>query len=315
MAQETSTKKGKRATKAASRGSRKSAPAKAKAPARAKPKAKPKAAAASTNGASAVSPAPRNVASGSQMRRRAASNKPKKTALLVAQRIVDEIVEQELQPGAALLPERIMLPRYGVARGTLRESLRILETYGLITIKTGPGGGPVVADAGSKPLASVIALVLQMSRTSFRSIIDARLQLEPLLAREAAERRDDADLEALRESIDEMVRNIDDSGEFLADNHVFHSAVAQAGKNPVLFNMVASLNWIIDGTALGIDYVPATRDSIVKAHKRIYQAIEAGNPDMAEAAMRVHIGEFAAYAEKKFRHVLDQPLRWDQVDT
>lgn len=80
-------------------------------------------------------------------RRRTASNKPKKTAILVAQRIVDEIVDQDLQPGAPLLPERVMLPRYGVARGTLRESLRILETYGLITIKTGPGGGPVVADA------------------------------------------------------------------------------------------------------------------------------------------------------------------------
>jgi GntR family transcriptional regulator, transcriptional repressor for pyruvate dehydrogenase complex len=252
---------------------------------------------------------------GLQGRRRVSSNKPKKTAILVAQRIVDEIVDQELQPGAALLPEKVMLPRYGVARGTLRESLRILETYGLITIKTGPGGGPVVADAGSRPLASVIALVLQMSRTSFRSIVDARLMLEPLLAREAAERRDDDDLTAMRESIDQMVDDIEDSNDFLADNHVFHSAVAAAGKNPVLFNMVASLNWIQDGTALGIDYVPATRDSIVKAHKRIYAAIEAGNPDMAEAAMRVHIGEFAAYAEKKFRHVLDQPLRWDQVDT
>jgi GntR family transcriptional regulator, transcriptional repressor for pyruvate dehydrogenase complex len=244
-------------------------------------------------------------------RRRAISPKPKKTAILVAQRIVDE----GLEPGAALLPERVMLPRYGVARGTLRESLRILETYGLITIKTGPGGGPVVADAGSKPLAGVIALVLQMSHTSFRWIVDARLQLEPLLAREAAERRDEDDLAALRDSIDEMVRDIDDSGEFLADNHTFHSAVAQAGKNPVLYNMVASLTWIQDGTALGIDYVPETRDSIVKAHKRIYQAIEAGIPDMAEAAMRIHIGEFAAYAEKKYGHVMDQPLRWDQVET
>lgn len=254
-------------------------------------------------------------ASGRVARRRPASNKPKKTAILVAQRIVDEIVDQDLQPGAALLPERVMLPRYEVARGTLRESLRILETYGLITIKTGPGGGPVVADAGSRPLASVIALVLQMSRTSFRSIVDARLQLEPLLARDAAERRDEEDLEEMRASIEEMRAHIDDAGEFLDRNHVFHSAIARAAKNPVLFNMVASLNWIQDGTALGIDYVPETRDAIVAAHRRIYLAIEAANADMAEAAMRIHIGEFAAYAERNYAHVLDQPLRWDQVDT
>lgn len=253
--------------------------------------------------------------SSSPARRRQSSNKPKKTAILVAQRIVDEIVDEDLQPGAALLPERVMLPRYEVARGTLRESLRILETYGLITIKTGPGGGPVVADAGSRPLASVIALVLQMSRTSFRSIVDARLQLEPLLAKEAAERRTDEDLAALRESIEKMRAAIDDVGEFLDQNHVFHSAVAKAAKNPVLFNMVASLNWIQDGTAVGIDYAAKTRDAIVSAHRRIYLALEAGDSQMAEAAMRIHIGEFADHAERHYAHVLDQPLRWDQVDT
>ncbi len=252
--------------------------------------------------------------SSSPARRRQSSNKPKKTAILVAQRIVDEIVDQGLQPGAALLPERVMLPRYEVARGTLRESLRILETYGLITIKTGPGGGPVVADAGSRPLASVIALVLQMSHTSFRSIVDARLRLEPLLAKEAAERRSEQDLEELRDSIDEMRAAIDDVGEFLDHNHVFHSAVAKAAKNPVLFNMVASLNWIQDGTAVGIDYPAKTRNAIVSAHRRIYQAIEAGDPEMSEAAMRIHIGEFADHAERHYAHVLDQPLRWDQVD-
>jgi DNA-binding FadR family transcriptional regulator len=248
-------------------------------------------------------------------RRRNASNKPKKTAILVAQRIVDEIVDQDLQPGAPLLPERVMLPRYGVARGTLRESLRILETYGLITIKTGPGGGPVVADAGSRPLASVIALVLQMSRTSFHSIVDARLQLEPLIAKEAAERRTEEDLAALRDSIDEMRSELDDGGEFLESNHVFHSAVARAAKNPVLFNMVNSLNWIQDGTAVGIDYPAKTRNAILSAHRRIYLAIEAGDPEMAEAAMRIHIGEFADHAERHYAHVLEAPLRWDQVDS
>lgn len=285
--------------------------------AKARKAAAPKAAPAEANGsgAAAADGPVREMSRNAQSRRRIGMSKPKKTALLVAQQIVDEIVDQGLEPGAPLLPERVMLPRYGVARGTLRESLRILETYGLIKIKTGPGGGPVVADAGSRPLASVIALVLQMSRTSFRSIVDARLQLEPLLAREAASRRDDADLEALRDSIEQMRRDIDDGGEFLADNHVFHSAVAEAGKNPVLYNMVASLNWIVDGTALGIDYLPETREAILQAHKRIYLAIEAGNPEMAEAAMRLHIGEFAAYAERKYAHVLDQPLRWDQVDT
>ncbi len=44
------------------------------------------------------------------------------------------------------------------------------------------------------------------------------------------------------------------------------------------------------------------------------QPIEAGDPEMAEAAMRIHIGEFADHAERHYAHVMEAPLRWDQVD-
>ena len=86
-------------------------------------------------------------------------------------------------------------------------------------------------------------------------------------------------------------------------------------RSPVLFNMVASLNWIQDGTAVGIDYPAKTRNAILSAHRRIYLAIEVGDPEMAEAAIRIHVGEFADHAERYYAHVLDAPLRWDQVDT
>ena len=51
---------------------------------------------------------------------RTVNHKPKKTAMLLAQRIVSEIVDRGLGPGTPLLAERSMLDDYGVARGTLR---------------------------------------------------------------------------------------------------------------------------------------------------------------------------------------------------
>ena len=36
-----------------------------------------------------------------------------------------------------------MLAEYGVGRASLREALRMLEIYGIIRVKPGPGGGPV----------------------------------------------------------------------------------------------------------------------------------------------------------------------------
>ena len=240
-------------------------------------------------------------------------HRPHKTAKLLAQRIVDEIVDGGLSPGTPLLSEAEMLKKYGVARGTLRETLRFLEMQGVITIKTGPGGGAVVGDPGSQPLASVIALLLQLSRTSFRSIVDARLLLEPMLARLAATRRTDDDIEVLVAANDAMKETIDESRAFLDHNTVFHMTIAKAAGNPVLFHMLSSLSWIEDGTALGIDYARETRRPIISAHRRILAGIEAGDAEIAEAAMRLHVGAFAKYAEENYGRVLDMPLRWDQV--
>jgi DNA-binding FadR family transcriptional regulator len=245
--------------------------------------------------------------------RAAAPARPRKTAMLLAQRIVDEIADNLLPAGTPLLSEAKMLEKYGIARGTLREALRFLEMQGVVTIKTGPGGGAVVADPGSQPLASVIGLLLQLSHTSFRSIVDARLEFEPMLARKAASSRTDDDLEVLAQSIDDMVASIGEGRLFLVHNEIFHTTIARAAGNPVLLHFAASLAWIEDGTVLGIDYAESARKPVVAAHRRIYKAIEAGDEDMAETAMRLHAKAFAKYAEENFARILDQPLRWDQV--
>lgn len=243
----------------------------------------------------------------------APNSRPRKTAMLLAQRIVDEIVDGGLEPNSPLLSEAAMLQKYQVARGTLREALRFLEIQSVLTIKTGPRGGAFVADPGSQPLASVISLLLQLNRTSFRSVVEARLLLEPILARLAATRRSDIELSDLATSIADMKDKIEDAREFLEINRGFHLTIAKAAGNPVLFHMAASLSWIEDGSVVGIDYTREARPPIISAHRRIYAAIEERDPELAEAAMRVHLGEFAKYAEEHYRKALDHPLRWDQV--
>lgn len=258
----------------------------------------------------------RVVPFGEQIEARAptAPARPKKAAVLVAQLIVDDIVDRGLGRGDPLMAEREMVERYGVSRGTLRESLRIIETYGLISIKTGPGGGAIVADGGSRALASVIALVLQVNRASFRSIVEAKVELEPLMARQAAERRDDNDLEVLRGSIERMKEAIDDDDAFAVQNDVFHAAVSWAAKNPVLYIVVASFGLIQERTAIRPDLQRRNREAIVSAHHGIYRAIRSGDAEIAEAAMKVHVRGFAEYAERAHGDVLDAPLRWDAVN-
>jgi GntR family transcriptional repressor for pyruvate dehydrogenase complex len=239
------------------------------------------------------------------------SFRPQKTAMLLAQRIVGEITDRDLPAGTPLPPERDMLEAYGVARGTLREALRFLEIQGVITIKTGPGGGPIVAKPESRHLASVIAMRLQLTHTPFRAVLEAREVLEPAFARQAAERISDEEIAALHESVVRMREQIEDVDAFLSENETFHALVASAAGNEFFSLVIASLNWIVDATPLGVEYPRKQREAVAKEHVRIADAIAARDPDAAEAAMRAHIGDFAAYLKKKYPDVVDAALRWD----
>jgi GntR family transcriptional regulator, transcriptional repressor for pyruvate dehydrogenase complex len=250
------------------------------------------------------------------MRKRGHNNfRPQKTAMLLAQRIVGEISERDLAPGTPLPPEREMLESYGIARGTLREALRFLEIQGVITIKTGPGGGPIVAEPESRHLASVIAMRLQLTHTHFRAVLEAREVLEPVLARQAAERITDDQLEELRESTERMKLRIEDVEAFLAENEFFHTLIARGSGNEFFSLVIASLNWIVDATPLGVEYPRKTREAVWKEHVHIYEAIAARDAAAAEQAMVSHIGDFARYLRKKYPEVVEAELRWDQVDS
>lgn len=241
------------------------------------------------------------------------NQKPKKTALLVAYRIVDQIARQDLRPGTPLATERDMLAEFAVARGTLREALRFLEMQGVITIKTGPGGGPVVAMPDSRHLASLIGLLLQFRGAQFRTVLDARLSLEPVLAAKASENAAPEQLEALAASIDAMREHLDDSTFFLDENENFHELIAAASGNEVFSLLISSLAWITDGTALGVEYRRSQREHVLNEHQRIYDAIKAGNADRAASAMRAHVSDFANYLDKKYPAVMDTPLTWEQI--
>ena len=81
-----------------------------------------------------------------------------------------------------------MLEEYQVGRGTLRESLRFLELQGIISLKPGPGGGPVVERPEATSLATSLMLLLQFADAQYRVVAEARVALEPTMARLAAER-------------------------------------------------------------------------------------------------------------------------------
>jgi GntR family transcriptional repressor for pyruvate dehydrogenase complex len=239
--------------------------------------------------------------------------RPQKAAMLVAQRIMRDVVTERLRPGDLLLPERTMLEKYQTGRGTLREALRLLEFQGVISLKPGPRGGPVLQDPNSSHLASTLVLLMQFQKAPFRSIVEVRAAMEPMISRLAAVRMSDDGLAELGGTIEQMREHVDQQDVFLEANKRFHDIIAWSSGNPLFGYIVDSLLGIMDGTVIGIDYPRPRRVAILKAHDEIYQALLARDPDGSEERMREHIHAYVRYAERKFPELLDEVIRWDRM--
>ncbi len=246
-------------------------------------------------------------------RTRARQPRARKTAVPIAQAIVDEITDRGYAPGTKLATEKEMVARYGVGRGTLRESLRFLELSGVIVLRAGPSGGPIVAAPDAHDLAGLLGLFLQLRPTPFASIIEARCVLEPQIARLAASEASNEAIAAITTSIDAMERYIDDEEAFLIENEAFHEAVAAASGNTLFSLLISSLHLITDGMPLGVSYPLQRRKAVVRAHRLIADALIGRDPDAAEQAMAEHLAEFRRYVQKKFPGVSEKLLRWTDI--
>jgi GntR family transcriptional regulator, transcriptional repressor for pyruvate dehydrogenase complex len=240
-------------------------------------------------------------------------SRPPKAAMLVAQRIVRDIVRSNIQAGDLLSPERVMLETYQTGRGTLREALRLLEFQGVIALKPGPRGGPVVLNPDASHLASTIVLLMQLKQAPFRTIVEVRMALEPMISRLAAVRISEESLAALGNTIDQMRERLNDQNQFLDANQRFHDIIAWSSGNLLFGYVVDSVLGIMDGTVLGIDYPAPRRKAILKAHEEIHAALVERDPVASEERMRDHITAYVGYAERKFPEVLGQVIQWDRM--
>lgn len=236
-----------------------------------------------------------------------------KTAVVVAQKLVEEISTNDYQPGTKLPPEREMLQRYSVGRGTLRESLRFLELNGVITVKPGPGGGPTLATPDAHDLASTLGLFLELQHTSFAAILEVRETLEPAIAAMAAVRQDESIIAAVGRSVEQMVEHITDLDLFLRENERFHHLVAAAAGNPVFTLLVGSLDAIADGSKFGISFPITRRKAVAAAHEEIHLALKSGDPEQSAKVMSSHVTAFRRYTAKNHPEAMSSLVRWRDV--
>jgi GntR family transcriptional repressor for pyruvate dehydrogenase complex len=191
-----------------------------------------------------------------------------------------------LIPGTRLPPERELAERFGVARSSLRQALKVLEIMGVITQKVGDGS--YLNPDASAVLSVPMEFLFLLDDTSLQELTEMRLMVEPSLAAKAAERATAADIAMLRQSITDLEKSERDRLKLVSSDLLFHRSIFQATGNRLsgrLFHMIhrAMLNMMMVTSAM-VDL-----EHTLHFHIPILDAIERRDPERARSLMTDHL--------------------------
>jgi DNA-binding FadR family transcriptional regulator len=238
------------------------------------------------------------------------SERPEKVPEVVARRILRDIVRQGLVAGDMLPPEAVMIEQLGIGRASLREALRILETRGIVRIKPGPRGGPMVDEVTAADYGRTMTVFLHASGATFRELMEARLIMEPVLARLAATRLTEEGAARIRGAITAGWDAVDEPSEvWSAASEEFHAAVAAGSGSRVLDIFSGSL-MSIHRSRIGSMFPVNQRRATCRIHDRIAAAVLDRNAAGAEQLTRKHIEAVVQVVQQGMLQQMDEVVDW-----
>src|SRR5262245_40379563 len=183
------------------------------------------------------------------------------------------IVRGDIAPNARLV-EADVSTTFDMSRGAVRTALIRLEEEGLVVREPHRG-----------------ARVRQVSDDEAVEILQARAVLEGLAVRQTAERIDDAGIEGLQGFLSRQ-RGLLEQGDLLGasdTNADLHAALLELSGHGTAQRLIRALNSQTVRYQYRTILIPGRSAASVAEHGAIVEAITAGKPDEAEAAMRRHL--------------------------
>ncbi|KSU65289.1 FadR/GntR family transcriptional regulator [Arthrobacter sp. NIO-1057] len=213
----------------------------------------------------------------------------------LASSLVDHLRERissgDIAAGEKLPSENTLIASHGVSRTVVREAITRLQAEGLIYTRRGAGSFALTPPPEATPESQT-----HIPRTleERRQLIEYRLGFETEAAASAALRATEADLNAMDAALEGFEASLGNASVSMSCDFEFHLAVARATGNPYFSQAVQNF-----GPAMiamprrrmdSADSVSSGRlDAVAAEHRAIHKAIATQNPQLASAAMRIHL--------------------------
>lgn len=208
----------------------------------------------------------------------------------LADALAVSIRDGQLAAGQKLPTEQALVERFGVSRTVVREALSRLKTLGLIESRQ--GSGAFVKAAPQQALAQ-LSLEPDGSVDAVIQMVEVRRALEAESAALAAARRTSQSVKQIKQALQALGKAVKAGGDGVQEDVAFHTAIAQASRNPFLLATLAYLNrFLLDATRVTRANEATRADleaQVHQEHSAIVAAIEAGDVAAARQAGTNHM--------------------------
>ncbi len=209
--------------------------------------------------------------------------RPMTTQQAVTKAIREMILQGDLAPGERIDQDKTAM-MLGVSRMPVRESLRVLQAEGLVTIYPHQG-----------------AVVSELSPDEIEEIFSIRAVLEALAARTAIKRLTQEHLEIMAKSLVRM-KKATDHDEWLENNELFHSTLYETSGRSRLLRLITSLRHTVRPyIRLYICFEEHARTANSQ-HLAILEACRNGDADTLVKAIENHLQSTCQYVVTRMRN-------------
>jgi GntR family transcriptional repressor for pyruvate dehydrogenase complex len=210
----------------------------------------------------------------------------------IVAKIKDMIEKGRFKSGDQLPVERELAEVFRVSRSSVREALRSLESQGFLESRQ--GNGTYIASQPVESLVRPLASVIFTEKDDQMELFEMRRMLEPQLAYLAAERATEEEIVMLEKALalqeEEIAR-----GESATDvDKNFHYILAKATKNKALLRITDNIMDLLAESREQYLQVEGRPQRSIARHRKVLDAIRAGNPERAEEVMREHLMDIEA---------------------
>jgi GntR family transcriptional repressor for pyruvate dehydrogenase complex len=197
------------------------------------------------------------------------------------------IIDQKIQIGSKIPPERKISETLSISRNSTREALRMLENMGLIESRQGLGN--YLSGNVSQSLSKMIDAMLILQQTDTEDIFQFRRGIEKTVFDLAYKKRKDnpylAQMEPLFSKFPKVILD-----KQIENDKEFHYLLVRATGNKLLSIMMSSIS---DIYYQGIDMVlrnasPEVMQNLHLAHMAIYESLVQNNPASGIQAIDKH---------------------------